>query len=126
MVSLSAPSGPFGITIPIVVTGGTASADEYSVPESVVFSSGSDRQTVSIPLGDDALIEGDETIALAFGDLPTGVTPGTNSTTTVTITDADSAAFEFAISDNEVGEGATVELTVTLDWRRHLRRRADD
>ena len=115
MVSLSAPSGPFGITIPIVVTGGTASADEYSAPESVVFSSGSDRQTVSIPLGDDALIEGDETIALAFGDLPTGVTPGTNSTTTVTITDADSAAFEFAISDDEVGEGATVELTVTLN-----------
>ena len=115
MVSLSAPSGPFGITIPIVVTGGTASADEYSAPESVVFSSGSDRQTISIPLGDDALIEGDETIALAFGDLPTGVTPGTNSTTTVTITDADSAAFEFAISDDEVGEGATVGLTVTLD-----------
>ena len=103
MVSLSAPSGPFGITIPIVVTGGTASADEYSAPEPVVFSSGSDRQTVSIPLGDDALIEGDETISLAFGDLPAGVTPGTNSTTTVTITDADSAAFEFAISDDEVG-----------------------
>ena len=115
VVSLSAPSGPFGITIPIVVTGGTASADEYSAPESVVFSSGSDRQTVSIPLGDDALIEGDETIALAFGDLPTGVTPGTNSTTTVTITDADSAAFGFAISDDEVGEGAIVELTLTLD-----------
>ena len=115
VVSLSAPSGPFGITIPIVVTGGTASADEYSAPESVVFSSGSDRQTVSIPLGDDALIEGDETIALAFGDLPTGVTPGTNSTATVTITDADSASFGFAISDGEVGEGAAVELTVTLD-----------
>ena len=115
MVSLSAPSGPFGITIPIVVTGGTASADEYRAPESVVFSSGDARQTFSIPLGDDALIEGDETIALAFGDLPTGVTPGTNSTATVTITDADSAAFEFAISDDEVGEGATVELSVTLD-----------
>ena len=115
MVSLSAPSGPFGITIPIVVTGGTASADEYSAPESVVFSSGDDRQTFSIPLGDDALIEGDETISLAFGDLPAGVTPGTNATTTVTITDADSAGFEFAISDDEVGEGATVELTVTLD-----------
>ena len=115
VVGLSAPSGPFGVTIPIVVTGGTASADEYSAPEPVVFSSGDDRQTVSIPLGDDALIEGDETIALAFGDLPTGVTPGTNATTTVTITDADSAAFEFAISDDEVGEGATVELTVTLD-----------
>ena len=114
MVSLSAPSGPFGITIPIVVTGGTASADEYSAPESVVFSSGDDRQTVSIPLGDDALIEGDETIALAFGDLPAGVTLGTNATTTVTITDADSASFGFAIDDDEVGEGAAVELTVTL------------
>ncbi len=115
VVSLSAPSGPFGITIPIVVTGGTASADEYTAPEPVVFSSGEDRQTVSIALGDDALIEGNETIALAFGDLPTGVTPGTNSTTTVTITDADSAGFEFAVSDDEVGEGATVELTLTLD-----------
>ena len=47
--------------------------------------------------------------------MPTGVTPGTNATATVTISDADSAAFEFAISDDEVGEGATVELTVTLD-----------
>ena len=92
----------------------------------VVFSSGSDRQTVSIPLGDDALIEGDETIALAFGDLPTGVTPGTNATTTVTITDADSAAFGFAISDDEVGEGATVELTVTLDGVATFADRADD
>ena len=114
-VSLSAPSGPFGMTIAIVVTGGTASADEYSAPESVVFSDGEAQQTVSIPLGDDALIEGDETIELAFGDLPTGVTPGTNATATVTITDADSAAFEFAVSDDEVGEGATVGLTVTLD-----------
>ena len=73
VVILSAPSGPFGITIPIVVTdGGTASADEYSAPESVVFSSGDARQTFSIPLGDDALIEGDETIALAFRRLAHG------------------------------------------------------
>ena len=115
VVGLSAPSGPFGLTIPIVVIGGTASEDEYSAPESVVFSSGSDRQIVSIATGDDALIEGDETIALAFGDLPTGVTPGTNATATVTIRDADSASFVFAISDDEVREGATVELTITLD-----------
>ena len=115
MVSLSAPSGPFGITIPIVVTGGTASADEYSAPESVVFSDGEAQQTVSIPLGDDALIEGDETIALAFGDLPTGVTPGTNATTTVTITDADLADFSFVVDDDEVREGATVTLTLTLN-----------
>ena len=115
VVDLSAPSGPFGLTIPIVVTGGTASADEYSAPESVVFSSGEAQQTVSIPIGDDALIEGDETIALAFGDLPTGVTPGTNATATVTITDADLADFSFVVDDDEVREGATVELTVTLD-----------
>ena len=76
---------------------------------------GEAQQTVSIPIGDDALIEGDETIALTFGDLPTGVTLGTNATATVTITDTDLAAFEFVISDDEVGEGATVELTVTLD-----------
>ena len=107
---------PFGITIPIVVTGdGTASADEYTAPGSVVFSSGEARQAVSVPLGDDALIEGDETIALTFGDLPTGVTLGTNATTTVTITDADTASFDFAIDDDEVGEGATVALTLTLD-----------
>ena len=33
----------------------------------------------------------------------------------MTITDADSARFEFTIDDDEVGEGAAVELTVTLD-----------
>ena len=67
-VSLSeARVWPFGITIPIVVAGGgTASADEYTAPESVVFSSGDARQTASVPIGDDALIEGDETIALAL------------------------------------------------------------
>ena len=107
---------PFGITIPIVVAGGgTASADEYTAPESVVFSNGGAQQTASVPIGDDALIEGDETIALAFGDLPTGVTLGTNSTTTVTITDTDTASWGFATSDDEVGEGATVELALTLD-----------
>ena len=116
-VSLSASGGwLFGITIPIVFAeGGTASADEYTAPESVVFSSGEARQTVSIPIGDDSLIEGDETIALAFGDLPTGVTLGTIATTTVTITDTDTALFGFAIDDGEVGEGATVALTLTLD-----------
>ena len=116
-VSLSeARVWPFGITIPIVVAdGGTASADEYTAPESVVFSSGDARQTASVPISDDALIEGDETIALAFGDLPTGVTLGTNSTTTVTITDTDTASFDFAVDDDEVGEGATVALTLTLN-----------
>ncbi len=117
VVSLSeARVWPFGITIPIgVADGGTASADEYTAPESVVFSSGDALQTVSIPIGDDALIEGDETIALALGNLPTGVTLGTNSTTTVTITDTDTADFGFAIDDDEVGEGATLTLTLTLD-----------
>ena len=116
-VSLSAAGvWRFGITIPMVVAdGGTASADEYTAPESVVFSSGEARQTVVVPIGDDALIEGDEAIELAFGDLPTGVTLGTNSTTTVTITDTDTASFGFAIDDDEVGEGATVALTLTLN-----------
>ena len=117
VVSLSeARVWPFGITIPIVVADdGTASADEYTAPESVVFSSGEARLTVSVPIGDDMLIEGDETIALAFGDLPTGVTLGTNAATTVTITDTETANIGFAIDDDDVGEGATVTLTLTLD-----------
>ena len=57
---------PFGITILIVVTeGGTASADEYTAPEPVVFGSGEALQTVSVAIADDILIEGDEIIALA-------------------------------------------------------------
>ena len=115
-VSLSAPyQGLQKLVVPILVAAtGTASAADYTAPGNVGFVAGESRRTVQMPIGDDALIEGDETVTLSIGDLPEGVVLGDHPSTTVTITDADRASLQLSISDSEVGEGASVELTVSL------------
>ncbi len=116
VVNLSAAHyGPLDLAIPIVATARTASPDEYSAPTGVTFAAGETAKTVTVPTSDDALVEGAETIALAFGALPSGVTAGANPATTVTISDNDSAAIGFSIDDDEVSEGGDVELTFTIE-----------
>ena len=117
VVSLSAAHHrPLEVTIPIVVSaGGTALADEYSVPADVTFAAGETEKTVSVTTTRDTLIEGDETIELSFGDLPPGVTAGANPTTTATIKDDTASDIGFSIDDDEVSEGGGVELTFTIE-----------
>ena len=72
-------------------------------------------KTVSVVTVADDSIEGDETVAVAFGTLPDGVNAGTPTTTTVTITDrTPSAVFTLTLNPSTVVEGNTADVTVAI------------
>ena len=107
-----------GVEIPLVVqTGGTATehTDYTTVPASVTFGPTELSKTVSVVTVADASIEEAETVAVAFGALPTGVTAGMTTTTTVTITDQTAAAqFTLTLNPATVVEGETADVTVAI------------
>ena len=107
------------VTVPVSATGQNgASADDYSgVPAFVTFNSGDTSQSFSFSATADAVDDDGESVALAFGTLPAGVTAGTTGTATVSITDNDLPAVtvSFGAAAYSVAEGGTVEVTVTLD-----------
>ena len=107
------------MTVPVSAAGENgASADDYSgVPASVTFNSGDTSKSFSFSAVADAVDDDGESVALAFGTLPTGVTAGTTSASTVSITDNDLPAVtvSFGAATYSVAEGGTVDVTVTLD-----------
>ena len=79
------------VTIPITKTnqGGASDADYSGVPSGLTFNSGDTEKTFSFAATQDTDDDDDESVKLAFGTLPTGVSAGTNSEATVNITDDD-------------------------------------
>ena len=108
------------VIIPIVKTDqGGASSDDYSdVPTTVTFTSGETEQTFTFTAASDDVDDDGESIKLGFGaTLPTGVSTGTPSETTVSITDDDdpSVFVSFEQATYTVAEGSSVQVKVTLD-----------
>ena len=101
----AAHQGVRGVTVPILIGGGTASEADYEVATDVTFEADETQQTVSFAANDDDLVEGEETATLEFGTLPDGVTEGATATTTVTLADADPANIDFTVATSEVAEG---------------------
>ena len=108
---------PGPLEIPLrVQSGGTDAGDtEYTVPTIVTFDTTETEKTVSVEILRDTIIEEPETVVLGFGSLPTGVTPGTPTTTRVTITDKTPAAEFTLILPDTVAEGDPADLTVRID-----------
>ena len=100
------------VEIPLTATPGTgAEATEFTAPESVSFASGEISKTVPFTTTEDTADEEDETVELGFGaTLPAGVSAGAPATTTVTITDDDSAPGAPALT------AAPADGKVTLTW----------
>ena len=107
--------------------GGATSADYTGVPDSVVFNIGVMERTFRVTAAHDTVNDDDEYIDLVFGMLPTGVTAGSPSETSIKITDADfpdAVTVSFKKSSHTVAESDDnttpdvfenqVELTVTL------------
>ena len=107
---------PGTLEIPLrVQSGGTDAGDtEYTVPTIVTFDTTETEKTVSVTTYTDDIIEESETVALGFGDLPPGVTPGTTTTTRVTIADRTTPAELELRLDSEVSEGSSLVLTVRI------------
>ena len=111
-------SGPYGgrqqTEVPVVASGVSASADDFSVTASASFGPGENRRTVLFNAAEDALVEGPETVELAFGALPPGILAGSRTATTVTIADADAAVIVFGVASGEVAEGGETVLTFAI------------
>ena len=105
------------VAIPITATPqGTTTTDDYTVPTSVTFDAGDMSQTITFTAAQDAEDDDGESVLLAFGILPDGVSPGTRNETTVSITDDDvpQVTVSFGQAAYTVAEGETQSVTVTL------------
>ena len=107
------------VVIPVTHTAraGATNADYSVVPESVTFDAGETEQTFTFTATDDTVDDDDESVLLAFGTLPTGITAGTVQETVVRIDDDDDpdVKVSFAHSSYTAPEGATVSVVVELD-----------
>ena len=93
--------------------GDTGSADYSGVPESLIFQGGDTEQSFTFAATADDIDDDGESVALAFGTLPDGVSPGT--TATVSITDGDTAGVTVSETSLSVDEGGSASYTVVLD-----------
>jgi len=98
--------------------GGAAAADFGTLPTSVTFAAEETSKTLEIEVFGDFLRDPGESVVLAIGSaLPNGVTQGTPSQTTITITDTDPPDFvvSFVSATYTAAEGTTVNVTIKLD-----------
>ena len=106
------------VEIPIMATnqGGSSAADYSGVPASVTFDAGDTSKTFDFAATADTVDDDGESVKLAFGALPTGVTAGATDETTVSITDDDDPAVtvSFGAATYTAAEGGTATVTVTL------------
>ena len=106
------------VTIPLTATNqdGATSGDYSGVPGSVAFSATETSKTFAFSATDDSVDDDDESVRLGFGTLPTDVSAGTPSTSTVRITDDDdpSVTVSFGAAAYTAAEGGSVSVEVTL------------
>ena len=107
------------VTIPLlrVNQGGATAADYSNVPGNVVFNSGDTEKSFTFTAASDSDNDDGESVRVSFGTLPTQVSAGTNSGTTVSITDDDvpSVTVSFGQPSYMVAEGNSITVKVKLD-----------
>ena len=106
------------VTIPITKDnqGGASGSDYSGVPASVVFNSGDTEKSFTFSATADTVDDDDESVKLAFGMMPTGVSEGTPKETVVSITDDDlpDVTVTFENDSYSVTEGNSVTIKVVL------------
>ena len=80
------------------------------MPVSVTFNAGETSQPITFGATQDTVDDDGESVLLAFGALPTGVTAGATDETTVSITDNDDpdVTVQFGASTYTAAEGSTM------------------
>ena len=98
-------------TITLTFTGNATAPDDYTItPASITITAGSTAGSATITTQDDALVEGDETIAIRA--LHDGAEIGTRN---ITITDNDTADFSLTVDTDTITEEGAGSATVTVD-----------
>ena len=111
------PAAGVSVTIPVTVTRGSAESGDYTVSGltngNLIFSSTATSRTFTIEAEEDTDCN-DETVNLGFGTLPSTVTRGSPSTSTLTIDDDEICppSVRFVSSTYSVGEGSRRSITV--------------
>ena len=82
----------------------------------MTFTSGEESRTFIFNAADDSIDDDGERVLLGFGRLPARVSPGSQTTSTVRITDRDDPAVtvRFGAATYPVAEGNGVSVTVRL------------
>ncbi|MBN1758315.1 MAG: InlB B-repeat-containing protein [Chitinispirillaceae bacterium] len=117
-VSLSAalPNGQTGSVDYAVVSGGTASGDDYTLADGTLnFNDAHDYLAVPLVIEEDGLNEADETVVIRLSN-PTNLTLGTNETYTYTIINNDPSVISFTTSSgtgSETGSSQTITVTAS-------------
>ena len=106
------------MTVPLRIThqDGASTADYSEVPTEITFNAGDTSKSFDFSATNDTIDDDDESVKLTFGTLPAGVSEGSPSETTVSITDDDDPAVtvSFGASTYTAAEGGTATVTVTL------------
>ena len=104
------------VAIPITTTNqGTATDADYSgVPLEVTFESGDTEVTFTFTATDDPVDDDGEWVKVTFGALPAGVSEGTTTEATVSITDNDVSGVTVSETALTVPEGGTAGETYTV------------
>jgi hypothetical protein len=102
-----------GVTVEYEANDGSATAgSDYTANEgTLTFGAGETTKTLTIPITDDWLAEGNETFALEFWNVTGGATLGARATTTVEIVDNE-AYLTFGAPTYSVVEGGVVTIPV--------------
>ena len=107
------------VVIPLTAAGqDNASTDDYSgVPASVTFASGDTEKSFTFAATADEVDDDGESVKLAFGTLPDGVTAGTTDESVVSITDDDvpSVTVSFSAATYTVEESDDSSTTETME-----------
>ena len=105
-------------TVTILLTkslqGGASNSDYSGVPGSVTFSSGETEKTFEFSAEDDDIDDDGESVKIGFGSMPSGVSTGTTSEATVSITDDDTAALVLSKTQLTAAENGSDTFTVKL------------
>ena len=105
------------VSIPLVRihSGGASEADYSGVPERVAFSSGVTTRTFEFRAADDGEDDDAESVVIGFGDLPSRVRGGAETTVSIQDDDDPEVVVSFGSASYEVPEGETVHVTVVLN-----------
>ena len=104
------------VTIPLTKAGqgGATSADYSGVPANVVFNASDTEKSITFTATADDDNDDGESVKLGFDTLPTGVSAGTTSETTVSINDDDDASLVLSTTTLPIGEAGSGAFTVKL------------
>ena len=115
------------VTIPITAAnqGGASNGDYSGVPANVTFGATERRKTFTFTATQDTVDDDGESVQLGFGTLPTDVSAGTPSTSTVSITDNDTRGvtvnkIEPYVKEVSLRGGDSVRLSIIPYGRQNI------